>query len=35
MLTIIIIIIIIITKKFVSFMREVFRAWPNVHDKAK
>ena len=32
---IIITIIIIITKKFISFIREVFRAWPNIHDEAK
>ena len=29
------IIIIIITKKFISFIREAFRAWPNIHDEAK
>ena len=31
----IIIIIITITKKYISFIREVFRAWPNIHDEAK
>ena len=29
------IIIIIITKKFISFISGVFRAWPNIHDEAK
>ena len=32
---IIMIIIIIITKKFISFISGVFRAWPNIHDEAK
>ena len=31
----ILIIIIIITKKFISFIRGVFRAWSNIHDEAK
>ena len=31
----IIIIVIIITKKFIPFIRGVFRAWPNIHDEAK
>ena len=32
---IIMIIIIIITNNFISFIREVLRAWPNIHDEAK
>ena len=32
---IIIIIVIIITKKFIPFIRGVFRAWLNIHDEAK
>ena len=32
---IIIILIIITTKKFISFIRVKFRAWPNIHNEAK
>ena len=31
----ILIIIIIITKKFISLIRGVFRAWSNIYDEAK